>query len=73
MPIRQPPRRLPLAKRNETDQAVTEMLQQGIIEPSSSPWCSPVVLVKKKDGSTRFCVDYRKINDVTQKDSYPLP
>ena len=54
MPIRQPPRRLPLVKRNETDPAVTEMLQQDIIEPSSSPWCSPVVLVKKKDVALVF-------------------
>jgi hypothetical protein len=52
-------------------QVVEEMHNAGVIEPSSSPWASPVVLVRKKDG-TRFCVDYRKLNHVTKKDSYPL-
>lgn len=47
------------------------MLRRKVIKPSSSAWSSPIVLVTKKDGSTRFCVDYHKINDVTVKDAYP--
>ena len=70
-PIKQHPRRLPFAKRNVSSQEVSDVYQQGIIEPSSSPWWSPVVLVKKS--SFRFCVDYRKLNSVARKDSYPLP
>ena len=71
-PIRQSPRRLPLSKRKQAKEAIEEMELQGVIEPSAGAWSSPVVLVTKKDGSTRFCVDYRRLNDVTQKDSYPL-
>lgn len=72
-PIRQTPRRLPQVKREEAEQIVQQMERDGVIEPSSSPWASPVVLVRKKDGSTRFCVAYRRLNDVTKKDSHPLP
>jgi hypothetical protein len=72
-PIRQPPRRLPLGKRAIEKEEVTKMLERGIIEPSSSAWASPVVLVTKKDGTPRFCIDYRRLNDVTIKDAYPLP
>ncbi|GFT63340.1 retrovirus-related Pol polyprotein from transposon 412 [Trichonephila clavipes] len=71
-PIKQNPRRLPFAKQEEVGTLLREMQENDIIEPSSSPWASPIVLVRKKDGSTRFCVDYRKLNDVTKKDSYPL-
>ena len=49
------------------------MLDNGIIRPSSSPWNSPIILVKKKDNSTRFVCDFRGLNDVTKKDAYPLP
>ena len=58
-PIRQPIRPTPFALRCKVDELVHEMLDQGIIQPSRSPWASPIVLVKKMDGSTRFCVNYR--------------
>ena len=72
-PVRQPARRLPFHQRNEVRQMLDQMLQQGVIEPAQGPWSSPIVLVKKKDGSTRFCVDFRKLNDLTRKDAQPLP
>ena len=72
-PICQRAYRAPLLKRQAISKAVDEMLAQGIIQPSRSPWASPVTLVPKPDGSIRFCVDYRKLNQVTQKDRYPLP
>ena len=72
-PIRQRPYRTAPAQRDEITKHIYTMLEADIIEPSTSPWASPVVLVKKKDGSTRFCVDYRKLNAITKKDSYPLP
>ncbi|CAF1317352.1 unnamed protein product, partial [Rotaria sp. Silwood1] len=70
-PIYTPPyRRSP--QDHQTITAETDkLLKQDSIEPSTSPWCSPVVLVRKKDGTTRFCVDYRKLNDITVKDSFP--
>ena len=72
-PVRQPPRRVPFSLRPEISRMVNEMLQAQVIEESSSPWASPVVLVRKKDGSLRFCVDYRRLNAVTRKDVFPLP
>lgn len=72
-PIRTQPRRLPIGKKKLEHEEIKKMLNNGIIEPSKSAWSSAIVLVPKKDGSTRFCVDYRKLNEVTIKDAYPLP
>ena len=72
-PIKQPARIVAFKKREAVDDLVKSQLEQGLIEPSTSPWSSPVVLVPKKDGTTRFCVDYRKLNEVTVKDAFPLP
>ena len=72
-PIKQPLRRVPYHMQKEMDEQIDNMLQKDVITPSKSPWASGIVLVKKKDGSKRFCVDYRRLNDVTIKDAYPLP
>lgn len=72
-PIRTRPYRVSMKEREIIEQQVTEMLQKEVIRKSSSPWSSPVVLVKKKDGSIRFCVDYRRLNKITTKDVYPIP
>ena len=53
------------------NQEVEKMLRMGVIQPSKSEWCSLVVLVPKKDGSTRFCIDFRKLNGVAKFDAYP--
>ncbi|XP_049824794.1 uncharacterized protein LOC126265925 [Aethina tumida] len=72
-PIKSRPYRVSPKERQIIDEQIKEMLDHNIIRPCHSPWASPVVLVKKKDGSTRFCVDYRKLNNVTKKSSYPIP
>ena len=72
-PIRCAPRRMSPQKIRKEEACVTEMLTGGQIKPSDSPWSAPVVLVTKKDGGTRFCVDYRRLNLATVKDAYPLP
>ena len=72
-PVRQRPYRTSPVNRQEIDRQVEEMLEQGIIDHSTSPWSSPVVLVKKSDGTMRFCVDYRQVNARTIRDSFPLP
>jgi dUTPase len=71
-PIKSRPYRTPIAQRAIIDKQIDEMLEGDQIESSDSPWCSPVVLVQKKDKSFRFCIDYRKLNSVTVKDSFPI-
>jgi hypothetical protein len=72
-PVSSRPRRIPIGMKDIVEEEIEKMLRDKIIGPSESPWASPIVLVKKKDGTIRFCVDYREINEVTKKDAYPLP
>ena len=72
-PIRQPMRRTPQGFEEEEEKYLKDQLEAGVIRPSNSPWSSPTVLVRKKDGGVRWCIDYRRVNDVTVKDAYPLP
>ena len=72
-PIKLKPYRTPLQSREIVDKAITDMLDAKIMERSRSPWSFPVVIVDKKDGTKRFCVDFRKLNQITKKNSYPLP
>jgi hypothetical protein len=72
-PFKLRPRRLPSAMTEVVDKEIQEMLDNKVISGSESPWASAIVLVKKKDGSIRFCIDYRVLNLKTKKDSYPLP
>ncbi|KAK3090231.1 hypothetical protein FSP39_010232 [Pinctada imbricata] len=73
IPIRQPHRRIPPHHWNEVREYIKSTLNKGIIRESSSPYASPVVLVRKKNGKLRLCVDYRALNAKTVKDAYPLP
>ncbi|CAM4553814.1 unnamed protein product [Lepidochelys olivacea] len=72
-PIRCSPFRVTGKTAQDLEREVRDMLALGVIQPSASPWASPVVLVPKKDGSVRFCVDYRKLNAITVSDAYPMP
>ena len=73
LPVRRPPYRLPHAYKELVKKELEDMLENDIIETTSSEWASPIVMVKKKDGSLRMCVDYRRLNAVSHIDAYPMP
>ncbi|GFU68582.1 hypothetical protein TNCV_3624031 [Trichonephila clavipes] len=73
IPVYQPARRLSLSENQDVNKQIDEWLEQGIVRPSSPEYASPIVLVKKKDGTTRLCVDYRRLNRKLVKDRFPLP
>jgi len=72
-PIKQNYFRRSQKEREYVDAELDKMLANGVIRPSRSPWGAPVVLVRKKSGELRFCIDFRRLNEVTKKDAYPLP
>jgi len=71
--ISKAPYRMAPAEMKELKEQLQELLDKGFIRPSASPWRSPVLFVKKKDGSMRLCIDYRELNKITIKNRYPLP
>ncbi|XP_073731162.1 retrovirus-related Pol polyprotein from transposon opus [Misgurnus anguillicaudatus] len=73
LPLRKKPYRVSRAKNDFIEEQIQELLQQNIIRPSTSPWASPVVVVDKKDGGLRLCVDYRGLNSKTHLDAFPMP
>ena len=72
-PVKEPPRRVPLAYADKKKAAIEDMKAKGVIRESVSPWASPICLVSKKDGGVRLCVDYRKVNSLVKPDGFPLP
>jgi len=72
-PVKVKPYRYPHSQKEEIKKLVNGMLEEGIIQPSKSPFSFPIILVKKKDGSWRVCTDYRALNAITVKDTFPIP
>ncbi|KZR96838.1 Uncharacterized protein APZ42_008606, partial [Daphnia magna] len=72
-PLRSRPYRNSPRQKEVAEEIIQELLRHKIIRPSVSPWASPIVLVRKKSGEERLCIDYRKLNSITKKDSFPLP
>jgi len=72
-PIKVPPRQIPFHYAERVHAQLQDMAREGIIRPSTSPWCAPAVYVPKSTGEVRICVDFVKLNQVTKKDSYPVP
>jgi len=73
LPRKQAVRRVPFAVRHEIANQLEKMQRNGVVKPSQSSWSSPIVLVKKRDGTIRFCVDYCLLNSITKPDVFPLP
>jgi hypothetical protein len=72
-PISKRPYKMPVNELVELEKQIAELQSKGFIHPSSSPWGAPMLLVEKKDGTQRMCMDYRSLNEVTIKNKYPLP
>ena len=72
-PFKIAPYKVAPSKLHAVQEEIKEMLDKGVIVPTKSPYSSPIVMVPKKDGTNRMCIDYRKLNEMTTKDAYPLP